>query len=385
MEMILVFILYLLITLFLYNYIIYPFFIIFLSKIKTDDHLQFIDVLMEYPKVSLIIAAYNEEKVIERKLVNTLAIDYPIDKLQIIVVSDGSDDKTPSIVRDFYDKGIIHLHEDKRSGKSAALNRAAKFADGDIFVFSDANNDFSNDAIMQLVKHFTDKNISAVTGAKHIYENSDRHAAKGDGLYWKYESKIKKAESHLGSITAAEGEILAVRRTSFSPIDVSLINDDAAITFDIVKSGKRIIYEEKAKAYEEASKDLVDDFYVKVRMTSGGYQTIAHEKRFLFPPTSWFAFTFISHKVLRWLVPHIMILILLLSLFLSYRLDAQILLLIQLVFYSLSIYGWFNRNSNLPGYIYIPMYFSSMNFALFIGFIRYFNKNQGVQWRKAKR
>lgn len=361
----------------------YPMLIIFLSKIINDKHDKNINLDSVYPTVSLIIAAYNEEKVIRKKIENSTNIDYPKDKIEIIIVSDGSNDNTPNIVKEH--TSVIGIHDDERKGKSAALNRAANIATGEILVFSDANNDFSTDAIKQLVKHFSDTNINAVTGAKHIYTNSTRQAAEGDGLYWKYESKIKKAESHLGSITAAEGEILAVRSSSFNPIDESLINDDAAITFDVVKSGKRILYEENAKAFEEASLDLVDDYHVKVRMTSGGFQTVFREKRFLFPPASWFAFSFLSHKILRWLVPHFMVLIFVLSIFTLQRLDILIIFVLQILFYSLSLYGWYKRDSTLPSFIYIPMYFSSMNFALFVGFFKFLNNKQRVQWKKAER
>ena len=385
MESFLVFILYLVLFLFVYNYFLYPFFIILLSRFVNDPHESLIGQNDFSPSVSFIIAAYNEERVIRQKIINTLEIDYPAEKLQVIVVADGSDDATEKIVSEYKGQGIISLYQPERNGKSAALNRAAEIATGDILVFSDANNDFSKDAINCLVRHFTDENIGAVTGAKHIYANKERQAAEGDGLYWKYESRIKKAESHLGSITAAEGEILAVRKKYFNPIDISLINDDAAITFDIVKSGKRVLYDEDAKAYEEASKDLIDDYHVKVRMTSGGFQTLVREKAFLFPPMSWFAFTFVSHKVLRWLAPHFMLIIFILSIILSDRPDGLFLLWAQILFYSAAIYGWIKRDTELPVYIYIPMYFSSMNFALFMGFLRFLNKKQGVQWRKAER
>jgi len=383
MELFLIFSLYLLISLFLYNYFIYPAGIIFISKLVNNKHKP--SSLDSYPSVSFIIAAYNEDKVIREKIINTLELDYPEDKFQIIIVSDGSDDNTPKIANEYADSNFIAIHDAQRNGKSSALNRAVEFATGEILVFSDANNDFSKNAIHELVKHFSDVNIAAVTGSKRIYKNSDRQSAEGDDLYWKYESAIKQAESHLGSITAAEGEILAVRKSSFNPIDPTLINDDAAITFDIVKSGSRIIYESNAIAYEEASKNIMDDLRVKIRMTSGGFQTIVREFAFLFPPLSWFSFTFWSHKILRWLAPHFMILILLLSVLLSHRADGLFLLITQLLFYAISFYGWRNRESDLPSYIYIPMYFTSMNIALFIGFIKFLAKKQNVQWTKAER
>lgn len=385
MESILKLFLLMSVFLFLYNYFIYPFLVIVLSRVFSDSHMDKIDETSDYPMITFIVAAYNEEKVIENKILNTYEIDYPEDKFQFIVVTDGSDDKTPDVVKKYSSKGVVCLHEDKRSGKSAALNRAVKMAEGDVLVFSDANNDFEKEAVKKLVRHFSDSNIGAVTGAKHIYENDSREASKGDGLYWKYESKIKAAESHLGSITAAEGEILAVRKSMFKPIDHNKINDDAAITFDIVKSGARIIYEKEAKAFEQASKNLMDDFHVKVRMASGGYQTMVEEKSYLFPPGNWFAFTFISHKVLRWFTPHLMILVFLLSIALMTKPVIFLFLLLQVVFYSVSFYGWKYRMRDLPGYIYIPMYFSSMNLALFMGFIKFLNKKQGVNWKKVER
>ncbi|WP_196138884.1 glycosyltransferase family 2 protein [Aliikangiella sp. G2MR2-5] len=374
--------------LFLYNYFVYPLLIKLISDQKQDPHegrIKSAEELDYFPKVSFIIAAYNEEKVIEQKLKNTLEIDYPSELFEVIVVSDGSSDSTSEIVENF-GNGVIGMHDPKRGGKSAALNRAVEQAQGEVLVFSDANNDFSKDSVKQLIRHFEDEEIGAVTGAKHIYENNERESAEGDGLYWKYESQIKKAESKLGSITAAEGEILAVRTKCFNPIDSHKVNDDAAITFDLVKAGYRVLYEENAKSYEQASIDIKDDINVKVRMTFGGYQTIAHEKDFLFPPKTLFAFNFISHKVLRWLAPHFLILIFITSLMLWQNKFIFLLLLGQVAFYSLSLYGWKNRGKEkLPSYIYIPMYFTIMNYALFIGFLRYLNDSSKVQWKKAER
>lgn len=373
------------VILFLYNYFIYPLLVISLSRLITDKHIKQIDTHNNYPSVSFIVAAYNEEKVIKAKIKNTLSIDYPSELIQIIVVSDGSSDSTPKIVKEFLPKGIISLHDTERKGKSAALNRGVELSTGEIIIFSDANNDFSNDSIKQLVKHFCDPKIGAVTGAKHIYDSESRQSAMGDGLYWKYESRIKEAESVLGSITGAEGEILAVRKKLFKPINASVINDDAAITFNVVSSGYRILYEKNAKAYEEASKDLIDDFNVKVRMTAGGFQTLSLQKKYLLTHLSWFSFTFISHKILRWLAPHFLIIILISPLFLLDRLEMKILMVLQFLFYTISLYGWFNRNKKINKLIYIPMYFSAMNYALFVGFLRYINKNTKTIWKKADR
>lgn len=385
MSYILEYIFYLAAFLFIYNYFIYPIVIITWVKLfKLNDQVNILPD-GDTPTVSFIIAAFNEGLVIEDKIKNTLLLDYPKDKLQIIVVSDGSSDSTENIVRTFESKGVVSLHEVEKNGKSSALNRGVEISTGEIIVFSDANNDFSSNAIRELVKHFSVKNIGAVTGAKHIYTNTDRQAATGDGLYWKYESKIKAAESAIGSITGAEGEIFAVRKFLFNPIDKIKINDDAAITFDVVKAGYRVLYEKNAKAFEQASIDLVDDFNVKVRMTAGGYQTLSFEKRYLFLSFRWFSFSFISHKVLRWLAPHLLLVIYVLPLLLLERIEMQVYFFLQTVFYVIALYGWAMRKKAMSKLTYIIMYFSVMNVALFFGFLRYFSNQTDSIWKKAKR
>ncbi len=369
-----------------YNYVLYPVAINLYCQFRRDPHLDKIDLSENLPKVTFVVAAFNEEKVITQKIENTFELDYPAEKLQIIIVSDGSDDDTASIAKGYTDKGVLAMHIPERQGKSAALNRALEKAEGDIILFSDANNDFNKQAVRELVKHFGDPEIGAVTGAKHIYASDEKEAAKGDGLYWKYEAFIKKAESEIGSITAAEGEILAVKKSLMNPIDPTKINDDAAITFDIVKSGYRMLYEPNARAEEHASSDLLDDITVKIRMTAGGFQTIAIESDYLFPPRTWFAFSFFSHKILRWVTPHMMMIAFLSNALLFELPVFKLLFVLQLVFYGTALYGWLNRGKqDLPTAVYVPMYFTAMNVALFKGFLRYINGSQKVTWDKAKR
>lgn len=372
--------------LFIVNYFAYPLAVVLVSMFVADEHEQKLGDESYRPSISLIIAAYNEENVIGQKIENSLTIDYPGDRLEIIVVSDGSDDKTHEIALAFKDEGVVAMHEPERKGKSAAINRAAETAQGEILVFSDANNDFNRQSLSLLARHFFDESIGAVTGAKHIYQEDDREAAMGDGLYWKYESTIKKAESRIGSITSGDGEIFAVRKSVFNPIDTVLINDDAAITFDIVKQKYRVLYESGAKSFEQASRDLIEDFNVKVRMAAGGYQSIASEWSFLFPPLSWFTLSFMLHKVLRWIVPLLLVIIYLTSISLASSPFYFTLAMLQTLFYGVSIFGWRSRKSvTLPSYIYIPTYFSVMNLALLFGLYRYVFGNQKVQWKKAER
>ena len=379
-------VLYLSLFLIIYNYFLYPIAIWLIAEMRgqeeplpglPDDKL---------PSVSIIVAAYNEEKVMRRKVENSLQLNYPAELMQVIVVSDGSDDETHAIVESFDDPRVLAMHEPERRGKSAAINRAAAQATGDIVVLSDANNDYGDDAIRELVKHFSADSTGAVSGAKCIYGSEGRESATGDGLFWKYETIIKKAQTKLGSITAADGEMIAIRRELLRPIDPRNINDDAAITLDVIKQGYRVLYEGGAISMEEASINLIDDFYVKVRMTAGGYQTLANEFRMFFPPRSWFAVTFISHKILRWLVPIFLILILLSNLFLLDQPFYQVFLALQVLFYLFAFIGWRMRKSeSVPTVFYVPMYFCFMNLALFFGLRSYITRTQGVNWRKAAR
>lgn len=338
-----------------------------------------------WPAVTLLIAAYNEERVIEAKLRNALAMHYP-GRLEIVVVSDGSTDRTPQIVDSFATQGVVSMHSPPRRGKTAALNRGVAAARGEILVFSDANNDFNPDALVALVQHFRDPAVGGVCGVKRIRDAADRQSSKGDGLYWRYESAIKQAEGRIGSITNADGEIFAMRRRLYRPIEEHIINDDAEITFDIIQQGQRILYEPQAQSVEYASIHIEDDFFVKVRMVAGGFQTIARHWRRLLPPRSWFAFAFLSHKVLRYLMPLVLVALLLLCLLRANQPWGGGLLAAQAVFYGAAAVGYaMIRSGRIPGLTYVPFYFTAMNVAAFLGLVRFINGRQGTQWRKAQR
>lgn len=371
-----------------YNLIIYPIAIILVSKFKTiTSHRSLINSSSTLlPSVTFIIAAYNEQDVIEQKIRNTLDIDYPEELFEIIVVSDGSNDKTSNIVEKYRSEGVVGLHKPERRGKTAALNRAVKAAKGEIIVFSDANNDFNKDSVNNLVMHYNDKKIGGVCGLKKIKEGDDRESSEGDSLYWKYESEIKKAESNISSITCADGEIFSIRKELYTSIDESIINDDAEITFNIIKKGYRVLYETGARSYELASVKISDDFNVKVRMIAGGFQTLQKHFEFLFLKPSWFSFTFFSHKTLRYITPELLVVILMGSLFSINNYYFLAYLILQIIFYLSAYIGWLKiKQKTEPGIFYIPFYFTIMNIAGLLGFIRYITGNQSVNWKKAKR
>jgi len=370
-------------VLLVYHYALYPAVVITCAGLA---RLQSVPSPASWPRVSVIIAAYNEERVIAAKLRNTLALDYPRECLEIIVVSDGSNDETEAIVGSFSPQGVVSLHQAQRRGKTAALNRAVKRAGGDIVVFSDANNDFAPDAIRKMVRHFSDPRVGGVCGAKRIKPDPDRQSSVGDGLYWRYESAVKFAESRLGTITNADGEIFALRRDLYRTVPEHIINDDAQITLDLIGQGYRVRYEPEAHSYEFASIHIQDDFHVKVRMVAGGFQTLFENASALFPLRSWFAWAFFSHKTLRWLAPLFLIAVLIASAALSAEPLYRVALAAQLGFYGLALAGyWRVDRGPVPLAISIPFYFTTMNLAALWGLLRFLRRSQTVQWRKAQR
>lgn len=366
-----------------YHHFLYPGFIVWLAKIRKAKPNP--DSIHWSPSVSLLIAAYNEEAVIQEKLNNSCELDYP-NLLEIIVIADGSTDATPRIVADNPDKRVALLFDEARRGKCSALNRGVEVSKGDIVVFSDANNEFSANAIRELVKHFEDSTVGGVTGAKKIRIESERQASVGDNLYWHYESVIKAAESDVLSITGSDGEIFAMRRALFHELDHSVINDDLELTLDLVYNGYKVLYEANAKSYESASLSIRDDFWVKVRIVAGGFQALSRHWRRIFNVTNPFSIMFISHKVIRWIVPELLIVLLVLSALLINYLVFKVLLVLQLLFYGLAIVGWGAVGKfRLPLIVYVPFYFTAMNLAALFGLFRFLSKSQGVNWRKAAR
>ena len=221
----------------LYAYAGYPALIVFLAKLKGEENFS-PDFL---PEVTLLIPAYNEEDFIAKKLENSLTLNYPTEKLQILVAADGSSDRTPDIVREFLDRGVELAYIPERGGKMAAINRAIQSARGEIVVFSDANNIYEAQSIRVLTAPFSDVEVGSTTGAKLIIQDGRRLSA-AEGLYWHYESRIKFSESIVGSCTSAVGEMLAVRRALFLSPPKNIVNDDHYIVLDLMRRGYRNVY-----------------------------------------------------------------------------------------------------------------------------------------------
>ena len=249
----------------------------------------------------MIIAAYNEEAVIERKLTETLDLDYPSIDIQIIVAADGSDDATAEIARRFAYRGVEVLHRHERLGKMAALERAVPFARGDLLVFSDANNTYRADTLREIARPFTDPTVGAVTGRKTV--RADDGLGYSEGLYWRYESAIRRWETRLGVCTGVNGELLALRRELFTQAPADIINDDAWLAHGVIRRGYRVVYAPDAVSVEDVSATATDEVKRRSRMVAGQWQLLARAHRVLQWRRPVVAWQIMSHKLLRPLVP----------------------------------------------------------------------------------
>jgi poly-beta-1,6-N-acetyl-D-glucosamine synthase len=382
------------IVLVLYIYAGYPLLLVLLSRLRSAPR-SFPEYL---PTVTILIAAYNEEKALAGKLENTLSLEYPRKKLQVLVAADGSTDHTVEIVRSFADRGVELSHSVDRAGKMAAINRAAPLAWGEILILSDANNQYNADAIKALVAPFQDKSVGATGGAKHILEG-DSPLGDSEGMYWKYESWIKKQETRLGCATAAAGEINALRRRLYVPPPPDTINDDFFLMMQVLRQGYRMVYVPEAKSSERISISEVDEIERRARIISGRYQTIARSADILpFQRPLW-VWQIISHKFMRPLVPFLMILAFAGAIgsvfFPAARTPAAlwlappwnwIALVSQIGFYLSAWIGKYAGHLGTPGKIfYLATFLVNSNIAALRGFWRYIRKTQTTQWKRAQR
>ncbi len=342
------------------------------------------------PNVTMMVAAYNEQDVIEQKVNNMLALDYPQNKLQLLFVSDGSYDGTPDILRSF--KEVTVLHEEKRLGKTAAINRGMKAVKHSIIIFSDANAMLNKDAVKEIVKHYINPVVGCVAGEKRVDKNGDGGVSgAGEGLYWKYESLLKKLDSNLNTAVGAAGELFSIRKKLYQHVETDTILDDFMISMRIAKRGYKIAYEPKAYATESASVSIKEEMKRKIRISAGGMQSIIR----LLPLFNFFtfgllSFQYISHRVLRWTVSPIALICLVpLSFLLMIQENTaiySILFYAQMLLYVLAFFGWYrNEKQNRIKIFFIPFYFFFMNLCVFLGFFRFINGNQSVLWDKAKR
>jgi len=334
------------------------------------------------PAVSLLISAYNESSVMASKLENSLAIDYPADRLEIIVVSDCSEDGTDAIVRRFSDRGVRLVRMGQRLGKSAGLNLAVPQARGDVLVFSDANAIYQPDSIRQLVRHFSSPRVGFVVGnARYSDKSSPTPSAEAEGLYWKLETWMKERESAIESVVGGDGAIYAIRRELYAPLLPTDINDFLN-PLQIIELGYRGVFEPRAVSYEETAKSFQKEFRRKVRIVSRSFNALFRVPGILNPwhnPRHWLLL--VSHKLLRWLIPFFLFLLFAASLMLLHSPFYRIALLLQTAFYAMAIIGWIlpvARTAWKP--ISLVYYFCLVNLASLIGCMKCFRGDLSATW-----
>lgn len=341
------------------------------------------------PSLTLIIAAYNEERLIGEKIRNTLSLRYPKDKLSLLFITDGSSDRTPDIIAEYSE--IKLMHTPARSGKIQAIHRAMHEVDSEVVVFTDANTFLNQDALLLIARHYADPTVGAVSGEKRVLSEDVSDATAGEGFYWKYESTLKKWDSELHSVVGAAGELFSVRRSLYKPVESDTILDDFMISMRIAAQGFRIIYEPDAYASETSSDNIQEELKRKIRIAAGGIQSIVRLGGLLFPfPHTTLSFQYVSHRVLRWTVtPFFMMLAFAINVVLVAQRAGVIydlLLVAQVGFYGASLLGWLLEKRRIKVKIlFIPYYFCMMNYAVLAGIQRYLKGSQSAVWEKAKR
>ena len=382
------------VSLIIYSYFIYPVLLIVFSALKQTicdiQHLLIkpqlpVNQMDLLPNVSIIIAAYNESACIEARVRNLLALDYPIEKLAIHIGSDGSSDNTAEILNRFKEKNY-HAHIfDVNRGKMSVLNDLIAQSQDEILIMSDANTHFNRDVVYKLVRHFNDEKVGAVCGELHLVDAQS--GDNKDSVYWRYEQILKFHESRLGALLGANGAIYAMRKALFKPLAANTIIDDFQIVMNVSKDKYKTIYDPEAIAIEEVAPDLRSEEARRVRIGLGNYQAFFDMGWALNPLLGWRFLAYLSHKVCRWFVPHLMIGAFISNCLLLNHVIYQLSLMGQVTFYLIAYYGIKRQKSDkkVSPLVGLIVFFVSMNIALFKGFIRYFNSNVQGTWERTTR
>lgn len=378
-----------------YTYIGYGILLYILVKIKKLYNNTIAPIPLcedKLPEVTLFIAAYNEESVINRKMNNCLELDYPLNKLHILWITDGSNDNTNEALSHWQQATVIFQPE--RQGKTAALNRGMKYVNSPIVVFTDANTSLNREALRVIVQAFNNPKVGCVAGEKRIaVKKKDNAASGGEDLYWKYESTLKSLDSQLCSVVGAAGELFAIRQDLYEAMKPDTLLDDFMISLRIAMRGYKIEYCADAYAIESGSINMEEEEKRKIRITAGGLQSIWRLRSLLNPfKFGCLSFQYISHRVLRWSVtPVALFLMLPINIILAVGLQSPlyiILLALQLIFYSMGAWGYILSKKHIKNkLLFVPYYFLFMNVNVIKGAIYLFkrrNSENGI-WEKAHR
>lgn len=334
------------------------------------------------PPATILITAYNEEQAIREKLENTLEIDYPPEKLEILVASDGSTDKTEAIVKEFASKGVRLFRQEGRKGKTYTQNAAVERATGEIILFSDATTSYKENVLREILPNFADPSIGCAAGKLIYVDHSDSNVGKGARRYWNYETFLKESESRACSLIGASGCLYAVRKSAYRPMYPEACSDFLICTV-IYEQGLRSVYEPNAVCTEETNRQTDKEMQMRVRVISQTFTDLWRNRKMMNPVRSGFyAIELISHKVLRYSVPLFLLLILASSaILIRQSFFFQIIFLLQIAFYLIAAGGWLLEKAGAKiGIFAIPHYFVLANLASTIGFYKFLRGERYTTW-----
>lgn len=359
----------------IYVYVGYPAFLLALSLLYKKE----VKKKNMEPSVTIIVPAYNEEKIIAQKIENCLKLDYPSSKLEIIVISDCSVDKTDAIVRSFSHRGVILKRLEQRSGKVVTLNKAIPDARGEIIVLCDTNTFFKPDAIRMLVRNFSDDSIGAVSGDVRLI-NEVRGFAESEGAYYKLERFIQEKESKIASIVCVDGGMYALRKKLYRAPQPNTILDDFAISLSVINQGYRIVYEPEAVALENSPDSFKDEFRRRIRIAAGSSQLLFQKGGMPSLKLPFIVFEYLSHKLLRWLTPFFLIILFFSNIALLSKGIYLWLFFMQFLFYIFALAHTFLKNKLTS----MPYYFCLTNIAILMGFFRAIVRRQSAIWQPVR-
>ncbi|MGZ6099110.1 MAG: glycosyltransferase family 2 protein [Myxococcaceae bacterium] len=364
------------------TYFLYPLWLLLLARVRPGPR-RAPAPSGAWPTVSLVVAAHDEAGCIGEKLENSLALDYPADRLEILIGSDGSTDGTDAVVGAHPDPRV-HLSAAPRAGKTSVLNRCIPAARGELVVLSDANTRIDPGALKALVRHFEDPRVGAVCGRLQLYNPT--RAEYEESAYWKYESWLKALEGEQGAVVGANGGLYAMRRALFTGLPPSTIVDDFVIALRLLDQGYRVLYEPQALASEETTEDYGREFGRRARIAAGNFQSLGLVPGLLSPFRGFPAFAFWSHKVLRWCAPALMLVTLAANVALLEEPFYRVTMAAQVGFYALAVLGSLAVGPSVvrrtAGVAY---YFVTMNVAIAVGFWRFLRNSQGAAWERTAR
>jgi len=337
------------------------------------------------PRLSILIAAYNEQTGIRRKIEQTLALDYPCDLIEILVLSDGSTDQTDAIVESFGDPRVRLLRVSGRKGKTNAQNEGVKTARGDVLIFSDATTIYHPQALRYLASNYADPKVGAVSGRYQYFDPAGRSPmGLGTIAFWNYENFMKVMQSRIRTISGCCGCIYSVRREAYTHLAPDVISD-LVQPLHAIRQGYRVVFEERALAYEETTQSTSEEFSMRVRVVTRGIRGLLSVPTLLMPwRFGWVSFQLWSHKILRWLVPFFLLILLGSNLFLWQYSFHRLFLEAQGVFYAITLFGLLLPIQRLWKPLGIPLYFCTLNAAAFFSVIEVLRGKKYVVWETVR-